>query len=110
MTARDLINRRFRTVMLVVYFGAALFIGAIVADKALGMPQWVWVPGLIGFAFAWLTMAGAYVVGFRCPSCRKRLTPLLIHGTGLGLDSRVRYCPYCGEDLDAERAGKESGT
>lgn len=98
MTARAFIERRCRTVMGIAYTGMALFILAIVAVEAIGGPDWIWVPGLLGFAVAWLTMAGAYVVGIRCPYCRGRLTVLLQNPWRMGF----RFCPYCGQDLDAE--------
>ena len=77
--------------------GLALFIGAMVAHEALGLGlgagnRWV----------AWLTMMGAFVVGFRCPSCRGRLTPLLMQRGGLRMDPRIRFCPYCGQPFDSE--------
>jgi hypothetical protein len=108
MTARALIDRRFRMVMLLIYMGLALFIGAMVAHEALGMPVWVWVPGIIGFGVAWLTIMGAWVVGFRCPSCRGRLTPLLMQRGGLRMDRRIRFCPYCARPFDAEVTGPGS--
>ncbi len=102
MTARDQIDRRFRRVMQIFYLGFALFGGAIFANKALAMPGWVWVPGLLGFAVAWLTMAGAYIVGFHCPTCGGRMTALLMQRGGFRMDPSVHFCPYCGQDLDAE--------
>src|SRR5437867_5433156 len=102
MTARAMIDRRFRAVMRVVFVGFALFVAALVADKGLGMPEWVWVFGLAGFGVAWLTMMGAWIIGFRCPQCSGRLTPLLFYSGRFRLDPRIRFCPYCGKDLDSE--------
>lgn len=102
MTARELINQRFRRVMLLIYTGFSLFIGAIASHEVLGLRAWVWIPGLVGFGIAWLTTMGAYVVGFRCPGCRGKLTPLLMQRGGLRMDPRIRYCPYCALALDSD--------
>jgi hypothetical protein len=100
MTARALIERRYRLAMRVICAGSVLFVVAIVADNALGI--WVWVPGLLGFAVAWLTMAGSYLIGIRCPRCGGSLTALLMQHPVTRME--FRFCPYCGQDLDAEIA------
>jgi hypothetical protein len=103
MTARSLLDRRIRKVYSIIFLGIALFVSAIFAHEALGVPDWVWVPGLIGFAVAWITMAGAYWFGFfQCPYCQGKLTGLVMHSGRLRLDPRIRFCPYCGQDLDTE--------
>ncbi len=87
--------------------GFVLFGGAIVGTQAFGLPDWLWIPGFLGFGVAWVTafvttMTG---IGFRCPDCRANLAFLFLHGPGWQLrrvSVRVRYCPYCGCDFDAE--------
>jgi hypothetical protein len=112
MTARGVINQRFGAVMRVAYVGGGLFLVALVAHKGFGFSAWVWVPGVCGFAVAWLTIAGTWMIGIRCPNCDGRLTSLLMHSGGLRLDPAIRFCPYCKLDFDSEtsKREKESGS
>jgi|SRR6516164_1729450 hypothetical protein len=96
MTARGFLDRRIRKVHFVIFFGIALFVGAIIAQQALGMPNWVWIPGLIGFGAAWLTIVAIPLIGFfPCPFCQGNLTTLVMGR--FRLDPRICFCPYCGK-------------
>ncbi len=107
MTVRDVLNRQKRLVMAVMYFGAGLFALSFAAWQGFGLPGDVMICGVVGFAIAWLTMAGAYVFGIRCPCCRNRLTHLVLADQGFHLNPfrlnpRIRFCPFCGADMDTE--------
>ncbi len=108
MTFRQLIDRRYRKVMVVVLTGGGLFASSIFANKALGMPEWVWVPGIIGFAVSWLTMAISYSIGFKCPKCGGNLNGLLMYGGGLRMSPKIRCCPYCKVDFDEKMENSDN--
>jgi len=58
--------------------------------------------GLIPFAA--VVVSTAYLMfGIRCPRCRDRITPVVVHGTNpFRVSPRLRFCPFCGVNLDAE--------
>jgi len=106
MISRDLFNRRLRKVRTIIYLGAALFIGGIVAGKAFGKAQWFvatqWslALGLIGFGMASIAMVYALHSAFPCPNCGCNLARLFMEGNRFRIDQRVKFCPYCGQDFD----------
>ena len=107
MTVGELLRRRCRTVMAFMYAGFALFVGGVIVPAALGPPpwgQWLMIVGLAGFGVAWLSGMGAYFVGFRCPDCRANLAQLFLYSGGFAGRYSVRFCPFCGCDLDATDA------
>ncbi|HEX6984300.1 MAG TPA: hypothetical protein VF170_02935 [Planctomycetaceae bacterium] len=103
MTVGEVLRRRHRIVMTVAASGGGLFVAAIVGTQLLRLPDWLWGIGLAGFGVAWLMMMGTYLtgLGFRCPACRANLVLLFQQRPGWGDRDKVRFCPYCGCDLDA---------
>jgi len=103
MTGREKLNRRKRWAA----GGALAGVGLIVAGVA--------VPLLAGAEVAGMAMAAVVVPGvlvfvvvvvvgqqylFRCPWCRGNMGPLMSHSGWWRVSPKVRYCPYCGTDLD----------
>ncbi len=101
LSAREIINSRVRLVMAIMYAGFGVGVLALVVPQALGSPPLVAL-AIAGLAVASLTMIGAYLLGIRCPRCQARLTDLLWGRPGLRIDPRIRFCPYCGVELDDE--------
>jgi hypothetical protein len=101
MTARAILKRRYRRVMRVVWVGVGLYLLSIALWQGFGLPEALYV-GLGGFAAAALGTLFIQFGGLRCPSCRSNLGVLVLHRGGLSLDRRIRFCPYCGVELDAE--------
>jgi hypothetical protein len=99
MTARAWLERRLRRLVVPSYVGGTLFLAAWALGLWLG-PVVTVVVGLPAFA---LTLAAA-VIGYYtrlcCPICRGNLAPLVWGGQRVS--PKVRFCPYCGADLDAE--------
>lgn len=89
-------DTQYATFMLATFGGLALFgAGAMLAHQ--------YGSGVAGFVcFAGVAIiVGANVYyqtrACRCPSCRRPLGSILMHADN---SPAVRYCPYCGADLD----------
>ena len=58
----------------------------------------------VGFTAVVLLMSAigcVYLFAFRCPRCRKSLAMISNRG-GSSFPQDVRYCPYCGLDLERD--------
>ena len=55
------------------------------------------VPGVVVFV---ATVFAVQKLLFRCPWCRGNLGALLSQKGLWRIDPKVRFCPYCGTDLD----------
>ena len=75
-----------------------------------------WTAFAIGFplivAGFFFVVAYAQISGLRCPACRGPWSTLAFQtrfgGSPFSIDDRIRYCPYCGRDIDA-KGGHDSG-
>ena len=106
MIARARINRQVRMIALICLPCFAVFaIGMFIANP--GPNQFPVIP-IVALAIAWLTVMGTFVIGIRCPFCRGRLTQLVFHSGFFGVSPRVRFCPYCGTNLDEDDSAAES--
>jgi len=101
VTPRARINRQTRTALGITLVGMAIFLLGMLGKGA--GPVMITI-GLCGFVLAWLTMAGTYLIGIRCPRCGGRLTYLAMSRGIFGLHPRLRFCPYCGISLDDNNA------
>ena len=104
MTARDLIDRRKRRLMFLMVLGVGGFIAAGVFGAA-GRGD-LFPFALPGFVVAFVVVLLGQFFWFRCPWCRGNLAPLAFQRPG-GLNPRVKFCPYCGHELDDELPGGE---
>ncbi len=104
MTGREKLNRRKRWLIGIPVAGIAVFIGGMLVGRQLLVPglapQVVMVVSLSGFGVAFLTVMYAHLFGLRCPWCRGNMAPLMLQRSIF--DRRVRFCPYCGRELDEE--------
>ncbi|MGC1276113.1 MAG: hypothetical protein WBC44_20610 [Planctomycetaceae bacterium] len=78
-----------------------MFVGSMIAADLFARSGWLLALGLIGFSAAFVTMVGAYVVGFRCPNCNRSITEIFLKSPVKPFGGPVRFCPYCGEDFNA---------
>lgn len=84
--------------MIVGYSGFAFFVlGMIFGYKSTTLPLFPF----IGFAVFSLSMFYVFW-GIRCPRCRRRLTPIMSYGSPLSISKKIKYCPFCGVDIDSE--------
>jgi hypothetical protein len=110
MTIRMLIERKKRRIMVVALVGfASAATGAVLTQSnVLNVePQFAVLPGMVVVVLALLY---ANLFAFRCPRCECGWATLVMQGSRslVGLDRRIRYCPFCGVDIDTE-LGAEQG-
>jgi hypothetical protein len=56
----------------------------------------------VGLAIMLLAWAHAFY-GIKCPKCKERWGFLAMYGGGFfSVSKKIRFCPFCGHDLDAE--------
>jgi hypothetical protein len=88
--------------MVVAYCGMAFFVlGMILSDKSSGLP----ILPFVGFPIFLLSIAYVFW-GIRCPRCRYRLTPITSYGNPFSISKKIKYCPFCGIDIDTELMGQ----
>lgn len=104
MTGREQLSRRKRWAALATVGGLLLlFVGLgmlpFLAGEGVGGPAItaVVVPGVVVFVG---TVLAAQKFLYRCPWCRGNLGALLSQKGLWRMDPKVRFCPYCGTDLD----------
>jgi hypothetical protein len=108
MTARERLDRRLRWIVGASYAGIGLFLAGVI----LGILFWqqpvlpVVIPGL---AVAVIAGMAGYCGCLRCPRCQANLGAPLMQEVRRAAPQRVRFCPYCGADLDAELPGEGDG-
>ena len=84
--------------MIVGYSGLAFFVlGMILSDKSTTLP----ILPFIGFAIFFLSLLYVFW-GIRCPQCARRLTPITSYGGPFSVSKKIKYCPFCGIDIDSE--------
>ncbi len=86
--------------MLPAYAGMLCFALVLFMTKGIGLPEWLLVFGILGFAVAWVSIFYAHYGALRCPGCRSNLAGLVLRRPGLRIDPRLRVCPYCELRLD----------
>lgn len=87
--------------MLPACIGMACFVVGIALGRGLQIEFMLWV-GMVGFAAALVGLALAMFL-IRCPACGGRLAQLILNqGVCASVPRRIRFCPYCGLEFDAE--------
>jgi len=99
MTIRTLLNKKKRTVSIIAFTGFLIFFaGTIFGAGKNELP----VLGLIGFGIAFITLLYA-CFGIKCPKCEGRWGYIAMYlGHAFAIHRRIRFCPYCGVELDKE--------
>lgn len=101
MTIRTLFERKKRRLMGVAYISIAFgMVGVTLQQNFLSIvPPYAALPAFAVFA---LTLLYANLFAFWCPQCQKNWGTLAMQTPLFRLDRDIRYCPYCGADIDAE--------
>ena len=98
MTIRSEISNKKRKAMILGYSGGALFLlGIIFSVKSTTLP----IIPFIGFAIFLLSILYVFWA-IRCPRCKHRLSPITHYGSPLSISKKIKYCPFCGIDIDTE--------
>lgn len=100
MTIRTYFNRRKKRI-LIALFGCAMT--AIVSALLSVRYELLFLLTLLCVAAAIVIMCLAVFFGFRCPKCRGQWGYLAMYsGRVFSIRKDLRYCPYCGVELDKE--------
>jgi len=87
--------------MITGYSGLVFSVLAMILSyKSTGLP----ILPFAGFA----VFVGSMVYLFwaiRCPCCKNRLTPIMSYGSPFSVSKKIKYCPFCGIDMDTELKG-----
>ena len=105
MTARERINRRKRWVLFPLLLGIGVLIAAVAVGSKPGRGDFVFL-AVPAFALMSLVLLLAQFFWLRCPWCRGNLAPLAFQRLG-GLPKGVKFCPYCGHELDDQLPDEE---
>lgn len=116
MTARAFLNQRYRPIRIASYVGLAMLVAVGVPIVVMGTPAaylattrhpyvsaFLGVVGLGGAAL-FMVMLGRASRVLRCPACAARLDWIFQRNWRLHIQPWFRWCPYCGQDFDAELA------
>ncbi len=110
MTIRRLMASKKRRIISIAMIGfASILVCVVLAEVGImdnEMLSFAVLPGVAIFTF---TMFYAYYFAFQCPQCGVNWSSLAMQpppAAGLrcllALDNRIRFCPFCGSDIDAE--------
>jgi hypothetical protein len=98
MTGREILNRKKRSISILLFISLTLFVLGIVITAVLPLFP---LPAFWGFGIFFVTLLYA-CFGIRCPRCRRFWGILaMTGGTPFSISGRLESCPYCGLDLDS---------
>jgi len=61
---------------------------------------------LIGFSVFFVSISFYGYWAMRCPHCKGNLGHFLYYGPPFSVSKKVKYCPFCGVDVDIELEDK----
>src|SRR2546427_10882616 len=106
MTIRDYLRRQKRRASAVLHLGVLTFIGGAIAGAT---GNKMFVLAIFGFVIAGL--GGVYLARVRCPQCKERIGSMLGRAGGqLSLPRNLRFCPFCGVELDTPMPGQQGSS
>ncbi len=98
MEIRSKINKMKRFVIILLYLGSAVFLFLLLLSIRYEKLTYISFGGLAVVLFAW-----AYAFyAIKCPKCKERWGYMAMYGGLFSIPKRIRFCPFCGYDIDAE--------
>jgi hypothetical protein len=103
MTIRSLTNVRKKKVFLILYSFMAVFIIGVLLGYI--HPTLI-ILCILGFAGVFVTLIYTYYKGIRCPKCDNAWGFLAMQTGGpFSLSKKLKFCPFCGVNLDSNLNG-----
>jgi hypothetical protein len=109
MTHRESFNRRKRRFVM-------LFLAVLITGVALGWigvqsdTDWLVMAAYLSVPLLFIVLYTAVMFGFRCPACRGQWGWIAMYSGGpFAIRKQLRWCPYCGVDLDTTDTAGSSG-
>jgi hypothetical protein len=97
------LRRRKRWSFAVLHLGVLTFIGGAIAGAS---GSKMLVLAIVGFVIAGL--GGVGLARVRCPQCKARIGSILgPTGGPFSIPGNLRFCPFCGVELDAPMLGEQ---
>jgi len=98
MTARQVLNRRKRSMSILLFVGFMFLVLGIGITAIFPLFS---VAAFWGFGIFFVTLLYTYF-GIRCPKCRRSWGNLAMSGgTPFSIPDKLKSCPKCGLDLDS---------
>ncbi len=102
MTGRMILNKKKRSMSILLFIAFTLFVMGIVTTALLPLFT---LPAFWGFGIFLVTLLYTYFA-IRCPRCRRSWGNLSMSGgTPFSISDKIKSCPYCGLDLDSPSEG-----
>jgi len=102
MTIREQLNQEKRRLIA----GASAFVAAnaiCICNSDLSRYPWMPIVCVCVISVLFLAILFKLRYGFRCLECGVPWrSSALGQGSPFSIDKRIRFCPYCGQDIDAE--------
>jgi len=102
MKIRSEINKKKRFAVKFIYlgFGSFLFISILSIRYGKPMFSFLGLMGLVGLAIGIFGIIyPAYAI--KCPKCEQGWGYMALYGGLFSIPKRVKFCPFCGHDVDA---------
>lgn len=86
-------------ISIITYSGfAILLIGIVFGIQSNTFP----IIAMVGFGVAFVTIVYAFF-GMRCPKCKGQWGYIAMYsGNPFAISKKIKFCPYCGVNLDLE--------
>jgi hypothetical protein len=99
MNVRSVINKGKRRISVVAYSGVALFLAGILLSP---ITRHMFILSLIGLGLAFVSVVYAFFA-ISCPRCKTAWGYVAMYSGGLfSISRKIRFCPYCGVDIDSD--------
>lgn len=100
MTIRQDLNRRKKRISIVLFGCTVVTIMSAVLSV---QHEFLFLLTLLCAVAALVALYIAVIFGFRCPTCSGQWGYLAMYsGRPFSIRRDLRYCPYCGADIDKE--------
>ena len=99
MTLRSLINKKKRKIAITIYSGFFVFIAAVLLSH---INRIFLILALFAFGVVLITMMYAFY-RILCPRCNNSWGNIAMYSGGpFSLPKKLKFCPYCGVNLDSD--------
>ena len=99
MTLRSLINKKKRKISITLYSGFFVFIAAVLLSH---INRTFLILALFAFGVVFITMIYAFY-RVPCPRCNNSWGYIAMYSGGpFSLSKKLKFCPYCGVNLDSD--------
>jgi len=105
MTVRDYLNKKIVRVYIIMLICFVLFAVLIIFERPAGLTALLPITPFIGFVACIVYLN----FGIRCPDCKNPVAYLSFMSFGgyFCISKKIRFCPFCGIEMDLDIDQKE---